>query len=113
VYLFRVARMLDDFAVRGAVPRRYSPTVGKLTTDQADILDRFQAWPRAAGCAASTVRAYGTVAGEFLAFAGARGGLAGLDGGVIGAFVATLAGYQGQDSGTHTVRRTVVPTVRW
>jgi integrase len=94
VYLFRVAQMLDDFAVRGAVLRRYSRTVGKLTTDQADILDRFQAWLRVAGCAASTVRAYGTVAGEFLAFTGARGGLAGLDAGVIGAFVATLAGYQ-------------------
>jgi integrase len=94
VYLFRVAQMLDDFAVRGAVLRRYSPTVGKLTTDQADILDRFQAWLRAADCAASTVRAYGTVAGEFLAFTGARGGLAGLDAGVIGAFVATLASYQ-------------------
>ncbi len=94
VYLFRVAQMLDDFAVRGAVLRRYSHTVGKLTTDQAGILDRFQAWLRAAGCAASTVRAYGTVAGEFLAFTGRRGGLAGLDAGVIGAFVATLAGYQ-------------------
>ena len=42
----------------------------------------------------STVRAYGTVAGEFLAFTGRRGGLAGLDAGVIDAFVATLAGYQ-------------------
>jgi integrase len=40
------------------------------------------------------VRAYGTVAGEFLAFTGRRGGLAGLDAGVIGTFVATLAGYQ-------------------
>lgn len=86
--------MLDDFAVRGAVLRRYSRTVGKLTTDQVDILDRFQAWLRAADCAVSTVRAYGTVAGKFLAFTGARGGLAGLDAGVIGAFVATPAGYQ-------------------
>ena len=42
----------------------------------------------------STVRAYGTVAGEFLAFTGTRGGVAGLDAGVIDAFVATLAGYQ-------------------
>jgi site-specific recombinase XerD len=40
------------------------------------------------------VRAYATVAGEFLAFADTRGGLAGLDAGVIAAFVATLAGYQ-------------------
>ena len=94
VYLFRVAAMLDDFAVRGAVLRRYSRSVGKLTVDQAVVVSRFQAWLQAAGCAVSTVRAYGTVAGEFLAFTGARGGLAGLDAGVIGAFVATLAGYQ-------------------
>ena len=94
VYLFRVAQMLDDFAVRGAVLRRYSRTVGKLAAGQADMLARFQAWLQAGDCAASTVRAYGTVAAEFLAFTGGRGGLAGLDAGVIGAFVATLAGYQ-------------------
>jgi len=68
--------------------------VTKLGAEQADVLARFRAWLRADGCAVSTVRAYGTVAGEFLAFCGARGGLGGLDGGVIGAFVATLAGYQ-------------------
>jgi site-specific recombinase XerD len=94
VYLFRVAQMLDDFAVHGAVLRRYSQTVGKLTADQVDTLARFRASLQASGCAASTVRAYGTVAGEFLAFTGRRGGLAGLDAGGIGAFVATLAGYQ-------------------
>ncbi len=94
VYLFRVAAMLDDFAVRGAVLRRYSRSVSKLTVDQADVVSRFQAWLQAAGCAASTVRAYGTVAGEFLAFTGRRGGLGGLDAGGIGAFVATLAGYK-------------------
>jgi len=94
VYLFRVAAMLDDFAVHGAVLRRYSRTVGKLTVGEADVLARFQAWLREAGCAASTVRAYGTVSGEFLALTGTRGGLARLDAGVIDAFVATLAGYR-------------------
>jgi integrase len=94
VYLFRVAQMLNDFAVHGALLRRYSRSVSKLSAEHADILARFQGWLRANGCAVSTVRAYGTVAGEFLAFIGGRGGLAGLDGGVIGAFVATLAGYQ-------------------
>jgi site-specific recombinase XerD len=94
VYLFRVAAMLEDFAVRGAVLRRYSRTVDNLTVDQAEVVSRFQASLRAAGCAVSTVRAYGTVAGAFLAFTGRRGGLAGVDAGVIGAFVATLAGYQ-------------------
>ena len=68
VYLFRVAQMLDDFAVQGAVLRRYSRTVGKLAADQADMLARFQAWLQAGDCAASTVRSYATVAGEFLAF---------------------------------------------
>ena len=94
VYLFRVAQMLDDFAVHGAVLRRYSRTVGKLAADQADVLSRFQASLQASDCAASTVRAYGTVAGEFLAFTGTRGGLASLDARIISAFVATLAGYQ-------------------
>jgi site-specific recombinase XerD len=94
VYLFRVAQMLNDFAVHGAVLRRYSRTVDKLTVGEAEVLAQFQAWLRAGGCAASTVRAYGTVAGEVLAFTGRRGGLARLDVGVIDAFVATLAGYQ-------------------
>jgi integrase len=94
VYLFRVAAMLDDFAVHGSVLRRYSRTVDKLSVEQTGILAGFQAWLRADGCAVSTVRAYGTVAGEFLAFTDRRGGLAGLDGEVLGAFVLTLVGYQ-------------------
>ena len=93
VYVFRVAAMLDDFAVHGSVLRRYSRSVSKLSGEQAEVLVGFGAWLRADGCAVSTVRAYGTVAGEFLAFTGSRGGLAALDGAVIGAFVATLAGY--------------------
>jgi site-specific recombinase XerD len=92
--LFRVAQMLNDFAVHGAVLRRYSRIVDRLTVGEADVVAQFQAWLRAGGCAASTVRAYGTVAGEVLAFTGRRGGLARLDVGVIDAFVATLAGYQ-------------------
>ncbi|EQD56930.1 integrase/recombinase, partial [mine drainage metagenome] len=75
----------------GAVLRRYSRTVGKLAADQADLVARFQAWLHASDCAASTVRTYGTVAGEFLPFTGRQGGLASLDTRVIDAFVATLA----------------------
>src|ERR1700674_2151892 len=70
IYVFRVAAMLDDFAVHGAVLRRYSRSVSKLSAEQADVLAGFQARLRADGCAVSTVRAYGTVAGEFLAFVG-------------------------------------------
>src|SRR5262245_51238322 len=90
VYLFRVAQMLGDYAVHGAVLRRYSRSVDKVAGQGADAVVRFQAWLRAADRAVSTVRAYGTVAGEFVAFAGTRGGLAGCDAGTVGAFAATL-----------------------
>jgi len=40
------------------------------------------------------VRTYGTLAGEFVAFTGTRGGLGCCDAAMIGAFVATLTGYQ-------------------
>jgi integrase len=94
VYLFRVAQTLEDFRVHGAVLRRYTRSVSKLTGGQAGLIESFQVSLRAAGCAVSTVRAYGTIAGEFLAFTALGDGLAGLDAGVIGSFVATLAGYQ-------------------
>jgi len=94
VYLFRVAAMLDDFAIHGAVLRRHSRIVDKLSAEQADTLARFKASLQAAGCSVSTVRAYGTLAGEFLTFTDTRGGLAGLGVGITDAFVATLAGYQ-------------------
>ena len=73
IYLFRVAQMLGDYALHGAVLRRYSRSVSKLDGEGADAVARFQAWLRAADRAASTVRAYGTVAGEFVAFAGTHG----------------------------------------
>src|SRR5258707_9900469 len=94
VYLFRVAQTLEDYAVHGAVVRRYNRSVGKLSGGGAEAVARFQAHLRAAGRSAWTVRTYGTLAGEFVAFTGTRGGLACCDAATIGAFVATLAGYQ-------------------
>ena len=94
VYLFRVAQMLGDYAVHGAVLRRYSRSVDKLSREDADTVARFEAWLRAADRAVSTVRTYGTVAGEFVAFIGTRGGVARCDAAAIEAFVATLTGYQ-------------------
>src|ERR1035441_5806349 len=47
VYLFRVAAMLDDFAVRGAVLRRYSRSVSRLSGEHAEVLAGFGAWLRA------------------------------------------------------------------
>jgi integrase len=94
VYLFRVAQMLGDYELHGAVVRHYSRTVSKLTGDEAAVVARFRAWLRDAERSASTVRSYGTAAGEFMAFAGTRGGLEHCGAGTVGAFTATLAGYQ-------------------
>ena len=94
IYMFRVAAMLGEYAAHGAVLRRYSRSVSKLDGPGAEAIARFQAHLRAAGRSASTVRTYGTLASEFVAFCGARGGLAGCDAATISAFVATLAGYQ-------------------
>src|SRR5262249_22569608 len=94
VYLFRVAQMLGEYEAHGAVLRRYSRTVSKVTGDGAEAVARFEAHLRAAGRSASTVRSYGTLAGEFAAFCGARRGLAHCDAARVGAFVATLAGSQ-------------------
>src|SRR6266481_6286107 len=94
IYLFRVAQMLGEYAAHGAVLRRYSRSVSKLSGDGAEAVARFQASLRAADRAVSTVRTYGTVAGEFVAFTGTRGGLACCDAAAIEAFVATLTGYQ-------------------
>jgi integrase len=94
VYLFRVAQMLGEYEAHGAVLRRYSRTVSKVTGDGAAAVARFEAWLRAAERSTSTVRSYRTLAGEFAAFCGMRGGLAHCDAAMVGAFVATLAGYQ-------------------
>jgi integrase len=94
VYLFRVAQMLADYEAHGAVLRRYSRTVSKLSAGDAAVVVRFRSWLRTAGRSTSTVRSYGTLAAEFTAFAGTRGGLACCDAAIIGAFTATLAGYQ-------------------
>jgi integrase len=94
VYLFRVAQMLEEYAVHGAVLRRYNRSVSKLDGPGAEAVARFQAWLRAADRSVSTVRTYGSIAGEFVAFAGTRGGLACCDAATIGAFVTTLTGYQ-------------------
>jgi integrase len=94
IYLFRVAAMLGEYAAHGAVLRRYSRSVSKLDWVGAETVARFQASLRATGRSVSTVRTYGTLAGEFVAFCGTRGGLALCDVEMIGAFTATLAGYQ-------------------
>lgn len=94
VYLFRVAQMLGDFVAHSAVLRRYDRRADKLTADQAELIGKFQAGLRAEGCAVSTVRTYGTLAGEFLSFVDTRCRLADCNARTIEAFVATLSGYQ-------------------
>jgi hypothetical protein len=87
VYLFRVAQMLGDYALRGAVLRRYNRSVDKLSREDADTVARFQAWLRVADRSVSTVRTYGTLAGDFVAFTSNRGGVTRCDAATIEAFV--------------------------
>src|SRR6476661_2308014 len=54
VYLFRIAQMLSEYAVHGAVLRRYSRSIGRLAGGGVDTVARFQAWLRTADRAAST-----------------------------------------------------------
>ena len=94
IYLFRVAAMLGEYQAHGAVLRRYSRSVSKLDAAGTEVIAAFQAHLRSSGRSVSTVRTYGTLAGEFVAFTATRGGLACCDAATISAFVATLAGYQ-------------------
>src|SRR5436190_18267767 len=64
VYLFRVAQMLGEYETHGAVLRRYNRSVSKLDGPGAGVVARFQAHLRAADRSVSTVRTYGTIAGE-------------------------------------------------
>ena len=112
VYVFRVAAMLDDFAVHGSVLRRYSRSVSKISAEHAEVLAGFGAWLRADGCAVSTVRAYGTVAGEFLAFTGEprRAGRAGRRG--DRRVRCDAGGLCAEDGGAQAVRGQVASAVR-
>jgi len=94
IYLFRVAAMLGEYQAHGAVLRRYSRSVSKLDAAGTEVIAAFRAHLRSSGRSVSTVRTYGTLAGEFVAFTVTRGGLACCDAATISAFVATLAGYQ-------------------
>src|ERR1700685_4288346 len=94
IYLFRVAAMLGEYQAHGAVLRRYSRSVSKLDAAGTEVIAAFQAHLRSSGRSVSTVRTYGTLAGEFVAFTATRGGLACCDAATISAFVARLAGYK-------------------
>lgn len=92
--LFRVVQMLQEYAVHGTVLRRYRQLSSLETGPAAEVIARFRDHLRGQRLSARTVDAYGVEAGEFVTFTGSRGGLACCDAAMIGAFVATLAGYQ-------------------
>lgn len=94
VHLFRIAQMLEDFRVHGAVLRRYTRRSEKFTEEQAERLGQFRAWLKTQGLSVSTMRTYGTLAGDFIAFVDTRGRLEDCEASTLDAFVATLVGYQ-------------------
>src|SRR5260370_36860311 len=74
VYLFRVGAMLDDFAVHGAVVRRYYCAVGKRTGEQSEVLARFGGWLPAAGRRGAAGLASGGRVRGLVALTGGGGG---------------------------------------
>lgn len=111
VYIFRVVQMLGDFVAHGAVLRRYDRRADKLTAGQTELIDKFQAGLRAGGGAISTIRTYGTLAGEFLSFVDTRGRLAECDTKTVEAF-RHLVRIPGKDGRTKTVRGPLVSQIR-
>ena len=112
VYLFRVAQMLGDYETHGAVLRRYSRTVSQASLQMERlVVARFGAWLRAAERSASTVRSYGTLAGEFTAFAARAAGWPAATPGQSGRSPPRWPD-PGQDRRAEAVRAAVVPQVR-
>ena len=105
VYVFRVAAMLDDFAVHGSVLRRYS-----RSSEQAERRagrGPRRGFRRGCGRVVARSRRSGRMArsrGSSSRSSASRGGLAALDGGVIGAFVVTSGRLPAEDGGAQAVR---------
>src|SRR5664280_2411652 len=111
IYLFRVAQMLGDYAVHGAVLRRYSRTVDRLAGDGAQIIAGFRVWLQAAGCRVDGADVYdgGWSVRRVLGYSrrvgsSGRGGGPGVRGHAGGVPV--------QDRRAETVRRAFLPEVR-
>ena len=94
-YLFRIVRMLGDFAQHGTVLRRYIRSLSRVNNSQnREILDKFKERCKNTGYAVSTCYNYTRTAENFLSYIEAHGILVQtLKAADLTAFVKTLLGY--------------------
>jgi site-specific recombinase XerD len=95
IYLFRIVRMIGDFAQHGAVMRRYHRSLSRVNVPgHLMLLERFRQCCRDCGYAISTQKSYYRTAENFVCFTEARGLiLENITAEVLTAFVKTLMGY--------------------
>ena len=95
IYLFRIVRMIGDFAQHGTVLRRYMRSLSRVNDplNQA-LLDKFKAHCKTSGYAVSTCKSYVRTAENFLSYIEAHNiSLKTFDATDLAAFVKTLLGY--------------------
>ena len=95
IYLFRIVRMMGDFAQHGTVLRRYMRSLSRVNDPRnQELLAKFSAHCKANDYATSTCKSYARTAENFLSYTEAHGIplnlLAAKD---LTAFVKTLMGY--------------------
>jgi len=95
IYLFRIVRMMGDFAQHGTVLRRYMRSLSRVNDPKnQEILERFTNYCKASEYAVSTRKSYVRTAENFLSYLEAHSILLeNLNAADLTAFVKTLLGY--------------------
>ena len=95
IYLFRIVRMIGDFAQHGTVLRRYMRSLSRVNEPlNQELLDKFKSHCKSSGYAISTFKGYARTAENFLSYMEARDiSLKELKPADLTAFVKALLGY--------------------
>ena len=95
IYLFRIVRMMGDFAQHGTVLRRYMRSLSRVNDPQnQEVLEKFTVHCKTSGYALSTRKSYVRTAENFLSFLEAHNiSFKTLEAPDLTAFVKTLLGY--------------------
>ena len=95
IYLFRIVRMMGDFAQHGTVLRRYSRSLSRVNDQyNQEMLERFKIHCKSCEYAVSTCKSYTRTAENFLSYLEAHNiSLKSLNATDLATFVKTLLGY--------------------
>jgi hypothetical protein len=95
IYLFRIVRMMGDFAQHGTVLRRYMRSLSRINEpENQTLLEKFKKYCKANGYAVSTCKSYTRTAENFLSYLEAHSiSLQMLEAADLTGFIKTLLGY--------------------